>query len=265
MQNDITPAAKPICVANVNRVFAMLLLLIAVASLIAAPAVIAETQKPAVPEFTVKLVDSSYDVPAYTSTDPYTGQTLTNPAQHVDNRSLEFTIKNQPFTPYQDTESGFTIKLYYNIRMKGHFGGDWYTLYTADNPHPVQSTSQYTTILLPLEGVPFSSLSSNSSSEVDFQVEAMIGYFSRTTGFASWYFAGEESCWSGTQTLNISPENSPAPTPNMQTASPSPSSSGSSAQLNWWQTTALVLMAAIVVLLGLVVFNLRRRSGLPPS
>jgi hypothetical protein len=38
--------------------------------------------KPSVPEFTVKLVDNSYDVPPTQTTDPYTG-TKTIPGYHV--------------------------------------------------------------------------------------------------------------------------------------------------------------------------------------
>ena len=34
--------------------------------------------KPSVPEFTVALVDTSYDVPTTYSTDPYTGKQLTH-------------------------------------------------------------------------------------------------------------------------------------------------------------------------------------------
>jgi hypothetical protein len=35
--------------------------------------VFASIPKPSVPEFTVKLVDSSYDIPASSLIDPYTG------------------------------------------------------------------------------------------------------------------------------------------------------------------------------------------------
>jgi hypothetical protein len=148
--------------------------------------------KPSVPEFTVKLVDLSYDVPASSSINPYTGKTLINPAEHVDNRSIEFKIKNQPSTPYLDDKSSFIVKLYFNIRTRGYFGGNWTEVFSVDNAHPVQSNSDYTIISLPLGGDvgPFASLPTDSNSQIDFQVEAMMGYFSRTVGFASWYFAG---------------------------------------------------------------------------
>lgn len=52
---------------------------------------------PSVPEFTLKYVDNSYDVPSSTTTttDPYTGeQTITTePGYHVANETIEVTIK----------------------------------------------------------------------------------------------------------------------------------------------------------------------------
>lgn len=217
--------------------------------------------QPSTPTFTVKVIDSSYDTPASSSIDPYTGQTITTPAQHIENRTIEVKIKNQPFTPYVD-DNGFTIQLYYSIRVRGHFAGNWTEVFSVDNAHPVQSNSDYTTISLPLgQNVgPFGSLHSDSSSEIDFQVKAMVGYFSRTSGFASWYFAGQESEWSRTQTLTISP-----PTQISQGASQPASSTnnppvGQVFGLDWVGVTVVVLLVVIAVLLVCVVFYLRKRK-----
>ena len=38
--------------------------------------------KPSVPQFSLKFVDASYDVPTTYSTDPYTGETVTNSGYH---------------------------------------------------------------------------------------------------------------------------------------------------------------------------------------
>jgi hypothetical protein len=237
-------------------------LLLTLSSLLFLPICSATTQ-PSTPTFTLKIIDSSYNTPASYSIDPYTGQTITTPAQHVDNRTIEVKIKNQPFTPYTDDKSGFTIQLYYNIRVRGHFAGNWTEVFSVDNAHPVQSNSDYTTISLPLGGNvgPFASLPINSSSEVDFQVEAMMGYFSRTSGFASWYFAGQESGWSSTQTLTIG-----EPTQTILGASqPATSSSADPIVshvfgLGWVGVAVLVLLVVIAALLAFVVFYLRRRK-----
>ena len=50
--------------------------------------------KPSVPEFTVKLVAHPYDVPTTYSTDPYTGETITHAGYHMENKSIEVSIKN---------------------------------------------------------------------------------------------------------------------------------------------------------------------------
>ena len=75
-----------------------------------------------VPQFTVRMVDYSFDVPSntVTTTDPYNGKTTTTttPGYHVADYKLEVKIKNQPFA----TKIGnWTFQLYYNIRIKGHF------------------------------------------------------------------------------------------------------------------------------------------------
>jgi hypothetical protein len=104
--------------------------------------------KPSVPTFTVQLVDRSYDVPASSSVDPYSGQTINHPGYHVENYSIELTILNQPFSPvtvYEGT-SNWTANFYYNVHMKGHFSDAWITLYNPDSDYPQKSSSQNTVI-----------------------------------------------------------------------------------------------------------------------
>jgi|YelNatPaOPRAMG01_1025707.scaffolds.fasta_scaffold43577_1 hypothetical protein len=171
--------------------------------------------KPTVPQFTVKYVDRSYTVPATTTIDPYSGQSVTNPSHYVENRTLEIAIKNQPFTPYIDNSTGaeWKITLMYQIRTKGHFAQNWTNLYSVDNGFLSASNSSYTTVSYPLsEGSPVGG-NLEANDQVDFQVKAMIGYVHRTVGFMSWYFTGESSDWSPTQTVTIPASNSnPSPT-----------------------------------------------------
>ena len=103
--------------------------------------------KPSVPEFTVELVDTSYDVPTTYSTDPYTGDTVTHKGYHVARRTIEVRIKNQPFTPFTDS-GGQEIKFYYNIRIKGHYeewGIEQDGVYDYGQMR-TQSNSEYTVI-----------------------------------------------------------------------------------------------------------------------
>jgi hypothetical protein len=114
--------------------------------------------------------------------------------------------------------------------------------------------------------------------QVDFQVKALIGYVIRypVPGTSGWDFIGEESDWSNTQTITVgdssstvtpssslpsSPIPTPAPSQNPSVL-PVQQSSDSSVflGLNWVESAAVSLLAAIAVLLVFVVFYLRRRS-----
>jgi hypothetical protein len=84
--------------------------------------------KPSVPEFTLEVVHSSDDHPAIYSIDPYTGENMTIVQARVDYiTEIVITIKNQPFTPYKDS-NGNWIELYYNVQSKGHFSDSWNTV-----------------------------------------------------------------------------------------------------------------------------------------
>ena len=144
------------------------------------------TPKPSVPAFTLKLVDNSYDVPplpattpSYT-TDPYTGkQIIQNPGStavpgyHVENITIELSIKNQPFTP--QFLYGTNTSLYYNIQVKGHYETDnWVEVYGSETygnnqtfyDYPAQSTSEYTILQVASHY--------QDGSKVDFRVQAII-------------------------------------------------------------------------------------------
>lgn len=164
---------------------------------------------PAVPEFTVALVNNSYDVPATVSIDPFTGEKVTHPGYRVENRSIEIRIKNQPFTPY--VSNGRNITLYYNVSIKGHYEEHWEYIYNPDDM-PTISNSEHTVIPYESEGGAFhltpacKLLRVPIGGQVDFRVEALIGYIhAEAIGSTSgWFFSGKTSGWSGTQTLTIS-------------------------------------------------------------
>ena len=172
------------------------------------------TTQPSVPEFTMSFVDHSYDVSTTYSIDPYTGENVTHSGYHVERITLEMTIKNQPFVPYYDAGSGWNISFYYTIRIKGYYSEDWIELYRASDGYPTQSDSYYTVISLGTLGENGLHLETSAKSfdvlsggQVDFQVEAMIGYVHRAlTQMNPYIFTGETSGWSNTQTLTIPAE-----------------------------------------------------------
>lgn len=168
--------------------------------------------KPAVPEFSIQVVDRSYDVPTTYYTDPYSGKQVAYPGYHVDDIRVEGLIKNQHFTPYTipnpnstssyDTES--KIDFYYNIRYKGHFGSEWRQLYGSEDVDFLKQKygSEYTNFTANR----YNAYGFREGDQVDFQVKAIIGF--ETWGFvAGWPYRilnGEDSGWSSTLTITIS-------------------------------------------------------------
>jgi hypothetical protein len=180
--------------------------------------------KPSVPEFTVQFVDRSYDVPTSTSFDPYTGKEITNQGYHVENKTIEIKIKNQPFEPFYNA-NGQAINLYYNIRIKGYFEQNWTEVYRPAYGFPRQSTDSnytvfsYTWVEQGETQVGSRMITLRNGAQADFQVEAMIGYIADSGPFSDRspreYFVGETSGWSNTQSITIgevSASISPSPT-----------------------------------------------------
>ena len=152
--------------------------------------------KPSIPEFTVNLIDSSYDVATTYSIDPYTGENVTHQGYHVEASSIEIKLKNQPFQHFMI--EAYSVNFHFNIRVKGHYSDDWGYPYSAYYGFIRQdSGSEYTIVVTTMDEYP-------SGGQVDYQAEAMIGYIHPPLGqFGFWVFEGEKSGWSETQTITI--------------------------------------------------------------
>ena len=190
----------------------ILIVTLAVLSLIMIESAFAQSiPKPSVPQFSLKVVDYSYDVPTTYSTDPYTGKQITIPGYHVDDIRVEGKIKNQLFTPYTipnlnptgSYNANLEIDFYYNISYKGHFGSEWRKLFgTEDVDYLKQNYSSEFTIFNVSR---YNAVEFQDGDVVDFKVEAVIGY--ETWGSAgSWPYRilnGEFSGWSDTLKVTI--------------------------------------------------------------
>ena len=179
---------------------------------------------PSVPEFTVKLVDHSYDVPPVTTstTNPYNNKTTTTtiPSYRIRNVTIDLTIVNQPYPASINGNASF---VYYDVQLKGHFGQGWTELFQYYDNSPVQSNSQYTVISLPDNY--------QVGDQIDIQVQAAIGYKIVTyiahppepnVYTESVDFQHASSDWSPTQTFTIpasSASASPTSTPTIPEAS----------------------------------------------
>jgi hypothetical protein len=236
--------------------------------------------QPSTPEFTVKLVTHTVEIPATTSTDQFTGQTTTTPATHSEYQTIDITIKNQPFTPYNDENaSDNRVNLLYNIRYKGPHTEEWTTLY-GDDSYPIENyTAQYTVVSLALRledntgGLRTLNIPANTSAVAEFQVKAMIGYLHRVpVMFSGFHFEGETSDWSGTQAVSIDGANVQTPTvaptqaptatstaTNLPTIYPTESETQQNLLRGFdWQTVMIAVLAVAVVVLALAVALQRR-------
>jgi hypothetical protein len=273
-----------------NRIITTALIAALIVSSMTAILLTSATSMPSVPEFTVKYIDYSYDTPATYGTDTYTGQTIvTNPSNHVDNRTVQIVIKNQPFTAYTN-ENGREINLFYNVRYKGSFGENWTMMFGEQaqmlggtNPYLTYGyatqdpTSSDTTVILTL---PWNIV----SGQMDFQVKALIGYTNRSLAqggimYARWTydFYGQESGWSSTQTITIGrgevatsqPTTQLTPTPSQidsnATAKPTatqqePSTQPASGLQVSWEQVIIVVMAGVIAALAAALVLTRRKK-----
>ena len=255
----------------------LLIILLAVSTLMLIESVSAQSiPKPSVPEFTLRIVARPYDVPPTATIDPYTGKTvITQGGYHVENKSIDITIKNQKFST-NDT-------VWYNVEYKGHYSTDWLT-YSSPIPNSIeftsnipQSDSYYTIISVPVRNDRTDETIFPERGQVEFRVKALVGTFiwiPHGNLFSDRIdFDGEVGDWSPTQTITIG-ENTPTATPNAsfpsQSLSPSesqnPTPNQSSPQIviqlgiDWAPIATFVLLGVIAVLLVFVVVFLRKRS-----
>jgi hypothetical protein len=233
---------------SISRSFSILFVVIlAVSSLMMVESTYAQTIPiPSVPEFTVKLIDTSYNTPATSTIDPYTGETITHPSQRIEARTLEIRIKNVQFTPFEikNGSNTYTVNFQYNIRFKGHFEEEWRYPYNPNVNNYMGRDSGVETIishqgeyssteglkLTPDRGGFYATFPPNA--KIDFQVQAMIGYVHYVVvagPFSGMVFEGQTSDWSNTQTISIpdgsvtiSTSPNPTPSPTNAMLSPTP-------------------------------------------
>lgn len=254
---------------------------------------------PAVPQFTVKIVNHTYDEPTTYSVNQFTGETIAHGGKHYEWKTLDITITNQPVN--QDGENS----LRYNIRYKGQYTDQW-TENTGEGAYYPQNTSSSTTLFsYYLEGdwpgfpgatSAFASLPNGT--KVSFQVMALWGHdeYNFFTGFRSYDFiaisgsnsnlqtitmgSGEVTVTEASSSFSTSP---PTPVPTA-TAKPTPNTTAQPEQpsvtptqnppttsnqpnahsdvvfgLDWGQI-AIVLLIVVAVLAAALIFTVTRKA-----
>jgi hypothetical protein len=231
-----------------------ILLLSCLIVLIVYPVSVYAVSKPSVPQFSVKFIDKSYDVPPTQTTDHYTGETITQPGYHVNDGLLEVTITNQPFKPY--TVGGYQQRdLYYTVEVKGHFGGDsdWRAIAHTDSVYQreisyiEQSGSKYTVL------TDYSAMY-DSGVQLDFRVKAVIGYLQVIPPFLM--IIEESGDWSSIQTITINHGTSPKLSQTVNASNSPTSDPYNPPQLNLM--IVVVSVCVIAVLLAVIVYQYRQ-------
>lgn len=258
-----------------KKVTLILILLLVASSLTCVFTVSGQSLKPVVTEFSLQYVDNSYDVPAsykYTK-DLYTGETITTtiPGYRVDNKSIVATIKNP---------SGVDA---YNFRWKPHNESQWYyqpfdtevdqtpplSASGAGGPPAYASDYEYTVISV-------ISLNHLSMTSVDVQVQALYGEYRAEHNtpiqifdgdYYDYYFNGQASYWSNTQTITIgddsAAQNTTAPPTSTPTVSSIPTqmpvanSTGNLFGTDLLQIVVVVLAVVVAFLVAVIILVFR--------
>ena len=164
---------------------------------------------PVIPGFDAQYQQRSYYMSPTYGVDPVTGKAvMTHEGYYKVHRVVDLSISNQPFEPYNDSY-GNPIDLYYDIRWKNHNAASWETLLPA-NLRLNQNRDFYLTGM----DIGFKNGAGHSSwnidvldyvpgSQVDFQMQASIGYYTTDN-----VFVGKSSGWSNTLTMTIPNDNS---------------------------------------------------------
>jgi hypothetical protein len=209
-----------------------LLLLLAASTLTLLQPITADPT-PSVPQYTIKLVKHSFDLPAIYSTDPFTGNQNVQNGRHWEWRTIDITIKNQPFDGTPEGSYYSYIGIMYLIHFRGVYSGEWQNVSTSTYfsyggdfyLFPQASQGDYTTVSIMLNGdvdinsitssrigvnfpeseIPQGDIRITEGGSAQFQVQALSGVSSRNPviPFSGYVFTGQVSGWSDIKTLNL--------------------------------------------------------------
>ena len=123
---------------TVKEAFAVLIIILLASTLMAFQPVEA-TFTPAIPQFTLAIVNHAYDEPTTYTTNQFTGVTTSHGGTHYEWKTLDITITNQPVT----TDGQNSLR--YNIRFKGQYTEQW-TENNGEGAFYPQNSSSSTTL-----------------------------------------------------------------------------------------------------------------------
>lgn len=190
---------------------------------------------PSDPVFGVEYMFWPSVIPASYGVDPSTGKAvLTQWSYTVYSETAFVSIASQPFVPYKDTD-GNSIELYYNIRWKDPSNNSWMYLPPScrlrqqDNFHNVGATFSFKDSYV-YSGSSGATLNIPMGTQTDFQVEALIGYYTANNTFVGKTSGWTEKQWTQLQEIpsdlyDHTPNPTPNPTPYGTSPPPTPTPS----------------------------------------
>jgi hypothetical protein len=181
----------------------------------------ASVTMPTTPKFGVSYrITSVYIQPIY-GFDTSTGQSvITQAGYYTNNEDVWIEILNQPFNPYNDSEGNY-IQLFYNLAWREPINNSWVTLESYQMPTQNQDgdrTLAHFEYRGNYNSGPYA-IDIPIGNETDFQVQALIGYFT-----SEYVFVGKTSDWANAQSVqhaNYSSLVSPSPSPSSGSIDPS--------------------------------------------
>lgn len=174
---------------------------------------------------------------------------------HMDNRTIEIWIKNQPHVGTADGDW-----LYYNMTYKGHFEETWKRFvgdigYTATDTDYTVIVFGYGANRASIDNIPQLG-EFPIDTQIDIRIQALVGHYIQVqdppSQFGSWYhneFIGEYGDWGEVQTISI---------PNKPSASPTDSSPFSFLFSDILLDLALIAVAVLAVTVVCLLVYVRR-------
>jgi hypothetical protein len=171
---------------------------------------------PSIPGFGVTLQTYQNFIPPTYGVDPSTGKAVMTKAGYTEiEKWVRVDIGGQPFLRYNNS-AGQLISLSYDVRWKGNHDSSWQS--TPQNVHFGDAADPWAQAIGCFIDIGFKGIKGDADgwmqlldptdTQIDFQVEALIGYYTNNN-----VFVGQTSGWSNTQTLTLSLSTSPTPTP----------------------------------------------------
>lgn len=239
-------------VTKVDKPVALLLItILAVSSLITIKPALAQVgvTTPSIPAFDVTLQTYPHYIPPTYGVNPSTGKAVMTKEGYTEvEKWVRVEIGGQPFLRYNNS-AGQLISLFYNVRFKGNHDTSWESiphLRYEDAGTFVDSSSIGLLINIGFKGIKgpaegWMELLEPNAAQIDFQVEALIGYYDSND-----VFVGQSSGWSNTQTLTISDNSSTT------TSGTSPSGNSGTPQIDFYgPTVAAVIILTVAVALAI--------------